>query len=106
MAKSEPPVNEPWVRKRPYRPRKPPEALELDYGGEMGILVVRTHDLEEATRLAVESAQREGWDGLPEGRAVWVKLVPWCICGESHDYEWITMPAGAKGATPGVEFRW
>lgn len=54
---------------RAYRPRKAPEALITGYDGDIeGVIVLRTHDVDRARRLAVQvltadvGGPDEGWE--------------------------------------------
>jgi hypothetical protein len=92
---------------RPYKAKKPPAAQYWSddecSSTRYGVVVVRTHDIETATDLAIAEFRYQGEelpDPMPQGVQRWLRLVPWG--GDGGSYE--DVPPGCRGSIPCVSF--
>jgi hypothetical protein len=90
---------------KPYRARKPPASQFWDdeNSDRYGVVVLRTHDIERATVLAVAEFARsigEMPEPFPVPTTTWLRLVPWG--GDGGSFE--NAHPGERGAIPCVEF--
>lgn len=86
-----------------WRGRNPIRVAEF-YGMDecLSLVVLGTHDVEEATRRAMNTTTwTEGELWYYEPRTDWWRLVPWDACGLGYDSTWITDP---ERGTPCVVF--
>lgn len=85
-----------------WRGRKPIRTAEFSgLDGELGLIVLGTHDVEEATRRAMNTQTwTDGELWYCEPRREWWRLVPWDT-GYGYDSSWIDDP---ERGTPCVVF--
>lgn len=100
---------------RTYRARKPPGAVVLDGDAAdlfVCVIVKRTHDVDEARRLAQAALVDEGYMAPDEAAVAvagcriltgWYRTVPWCHCGEGHSSHLMQADGNERGSWPGVE---
>jgi hypothetical protein len=76
---------------KPYRRRKPTQIATFDHGDSMaeGVVVIGTHDVDLATRLAADRLAYFDLDPA-SARTSWWRLVPWDAFGIGCDQSWIT----------------
>lgn len=86
---------------KPYRPRKPIEAVEFSTGdGDTGIAVMRTHDIEYARENYADMLAARDLTDI-EAKCDWWRLVPWDAAGAGTDRSYISDPVHG---TPCVVF--
>lgn len=87
---------------RPYRARKTPTAQVLVNMDDepSGVLVLRTHDIDRAARLAEQLWWQATDCQLPAGKTCWQRFVPWG--GDSGSYE--VVAPDVRNAVPCVWF--
>ena len=62
------------------------------YDGE-GVVVLGTHDVDLATRLAIKEIADLDLIDVP-AQVTWWRLVPWDVSGDGYDRTWITDKVG------------
>ena len=76
-----------------WRGRKPIRVSFVDsYDGDGGV-VLGTHDIDEATRLAIKDLASLDLIDAP-AQVAWWRLVPWDATGAGYDSTWIVDPVG------------